>query len=57
MKCHIEKATGTSPINKVILPGVPAGTKAAAKEMASRIQSQTEVLGAVDVDMFLPRVK
>jgi hypothetical protein len=55
MKCHIENVTGTRPINKVMLPGVPAGTKAAAKEMASRIQSQTEVLGAVDVDMGFSR--
>jgi hypothetical protein len=57
MKCHIEKVTGTKPTRSVMLPGVPAGTKAAAKEIASRIHRPTEVLGRVEVDIESPRGK
>jgi hypothetical protein len=38
VKCQMEKITGINPTTKVILPGVPAGTNAAAKESARRIQ-------------------
>jgi hypothetical protein len=54
MKCHMENVTGISPMTRVMLPGVPAGTNAAAKEMASRIHSPTEVFAEVELDIVSP---
>jgi hypothetical protein len=55
MKCHIENATGMSPTSRLRPPVTLAGMNAAAKEIARRIQSPTEVLGddVVVLDMEL----
>jgi hypothetical protein len=53
MKCHIENATGTSPIASEGRPVTLAGTKAAAKEMTRRIHNPLEDLVGWSFDVTL----
>jgi hypothetical protein len=50
MKCHIEKITGIKPTTRVILPGVPAGVNAAAKDSASKIHNPVDLFDAIPTD-------